>query len=73
MLYEGKEVFFGHNDLTVCKTDFTGKLIYTNYIFLNIADYHEQDVIGKMTRSDNPSLGGRSIKGMTTPYKNRQK
>ena len=47
MLYEGKEVFFDRNDLIVSKTDLTGKLIYTNDIFLNIADYNEPDVIGK--------------------------
>lgn len=47
MNYTGKEIFFDRNDLIVSKTDPTGKLTYTNDIFLNIAGYSEQEVIGK--------------------------
>lgn len=47
MNYTGKEVFFDRNDLIVSKTDLTGKLTYANDIFLSIAEYNEQDVIGK--------------------------
>ncbi len=47
MRYQGKEVFFDRNDLIVSKTDLKGKLTYTNDIFLNIAGYSEEEVMGK--------------------------
>ena len=49
MYYSGKEIFFDRNDLIVSKTDLKGKLTYTNDIFLKIAGYTEQEVIGEQT------------------------
>ncbi len=47
MEHLGKEVFFDRNDLIVSKTDLKGRLTYTNDIFLDIAGYTEDEVIGK--------------------------
>ncbi len=47
MNYQGKEVFFDRNDLIVSKTDLKGRLTYANDIFLKIAGYVEDDVMGK--------------------------
>ncbi|MGO1121041.1 PAS domain-containing protein [Rhodovibrionaceae bacterium A322] len=47
MYYEGREKFFDRNDLIVSKTDLSGKIVYANSIFLEIADYTEEEVIGK--------------------------
>ena len=47
MIYQGQEVFFERDELIVSKTDLTGKLTYTNRIFLEIAGYSENEVIGK--------------------------
>ncbi len=47
MRYHGKEVFFERDELIVSKTDLKGKLTYTNDIFLKIAGYTEEEVIGK--------------------------
>lgn len=47
MKFAGKEVFFSRNDIIVSKTDPTGKLTYANDIFLDIAGFTEDEVIGK--------------------------
>ncbi len=47
MHYPGKELFFGKDDLIVSKTDVKGRLTYANKVFLEIADYSEEEVIGK--------------------------
>ena len=43
----GKEVFFDDNEIIVSKTDLKGNLTYTNRVFLDIAGYKEQEVIGQ--------------------------
>jgi len=43
----GTEQFFGDDDIIVSKTDLTGRLTYTNRIFLQIAGYSEKEVIGE--------------------------
>ncbi|KLN59390.1 chemotaxis protein [Kiloniella spongiae] len=43
----GTERFFDKDDIIVSKTDTSGKLTYVNDTFLDIADYTEQEVIGK--------------------------
>jgi PAS domain S-box-containing protein len=43
----GKEVFFGENELIVSKTDAKGIITYANDVFLKIAGYTEEEVIGK--------------------------
>ena len=47
MNYLGKERFFDKDDLIVSKTDIKGRLTYANKVFLEIADYSEEEVIGK--------------------------
>jgi len=47
MNFSGKEVFFDRDDLIVSKTDPTGRIIYANHTFLEVADYTEEEVIGK--------------------------
>jgi len=47
MQYTGNEVFFGHDDLIVSKTDLKGLLTYANHTFLEIAGYEESEVIGQ--------------------------
>ncbi|MBL4789890.1 MAG: PAS domain-containing protein [Kordiimonadaceae bacterium] len=47
MNFIGKEVFFDRDDLIVSKTDPTGRIIYANHTFLEVADYTEEEVIGK--------------------------
>ncbi len=42
-----REVFFDSNDVIVSKTDLTGKLTYANDVFLAIAGYEEEDVLGE--------------------------
>jgi len=72
MNYQGKEVFFDRNDLIVSKTDLKGRLTYANDIFLKIAGYVEDDVMGKphniirnpnMPRAVFELLWGRIAKG----------
>lgn len=43
----GREVFFNNEEIIVSKTDLTGKIIYANKIFLDIAGYAEEEVLGK--------------------------
>ena len=47
MIYKGSEVFFGHDDLIVSKTDMKGRITYANHTFLDIAGYEEEEVLGK--------------------------
>jgi len=47
MDYQGKEVFFDQDDLIVSKTDLKGKITYANDIFLDIAGYKEEEVVGQ--------------------------
>lgn len=42
----GKERFFGNDEIIVSKTDLKGRLIYANQVFLKIADYTEEEVLG---------------------------
>ncbi|WP_120497906.1 PAS domain-containing protein [Kiloniella sp. EL199] len=42
-----KERFFADDDIIVSKTDLKGRITYVNQIFLEIADYKEQDVLGQ--------------------------
>lgn len=43
----GKEVFFGEDELIVSKTDEKGIITYANDVFLKVAGYTEEEVIGK--------------------------
>lgn len=47
MQFSGEEVSFNENDFIVSKTDLTGKLTYTNKLFLDVAGYSEDEVLGK--------------------------
>ena len=41
------ERFFPDNDIIVSKTDLKGRLVYANKVFLDIADYGEEEVLGQ--------------------------
>jgi len=43
----GQEVFFDKDSLIVSKTNLKGHLTYMNDVFLDIAGYTEQEVVGK--------------------------
>ncbi len=43
----GHERFFPEAEIIVSKTDLTGKITYANKLFLDIADYTLEDVIGQ--------------------------
>jgi PAS domain S-box-containing protein len=43
----GTEVYFKEDEIIVSKTDLSGKLVYANDVFLKIAGYTEEEVIGK--------------------------
>jgi PAS domain S-box-containing protein len=43
----GREVFFDRNDLIVSKTNLKGHITYANDIFIDIAGYREEEVIGQ--------------------------
>ncbi len=43
----GNEVYFDRNDLIVSKTNLKGHITYANDIFLEIAGYTQQEVIGQ--------------------------
>ena len=47
MNQQSKEVFFEPDEIIVSKTDLRGKITYANDIFLSIAGYTEEEVIGK--------------------------
>ncbi len=42
----GKEVFFNEEEIIVSKTDLTGKITYANDVFLKIAGFREDEVLG---------------------------
>lgn len=42
----GREVFFNEDEIIVSKTDLTGKITYANDVFLKIAGYREDEVLG---------------------------
>jgi PAS domain S-box-containing protein len=41
-----QELTFGEHELIVSKTDTNGKIIYGNELFLRLAGYEEQEIIG---------------------------
>lgn len=43
----GREVFFGENELIVSKTDLRGRITYANQVFLRVAEYSEEEVLGQ--------------------------
>lgn len=43
----GRERTFGDDEIIVSKTDLKGRITYANEIFLRIADYEEDEVIGQ--------------------------
>jgi PAS domain S-box-containing protein len=43
----GRERFFGDDQIIVSKTDLKGRITYANDVFLDIADYSEDEVIGQ--------------------------
>lgn len=47
VLVTGKEVFFGDDEIIVSKTDLKGRLTYANDVFLRIANYTEEEVLGQ--------------------------
>jgi len=47
MQITGKELFFDKKDMIVSKTDTKGHLTYTNDIFLELAGYTEEEILGK--------------------------
>jgi len=43
----GVERFFGQEDIIVSKTDLKGLITYANDVFLHVAGYSEEEVLGK--------------------------
>lgn len=43
----GREVFFDRSDVIVSKTDLAGRITYANDVFLAIAGYEEEEVLGE--------------------------
>ncbi|MFN3077833.1 MAG: PAS domain-containing protein [Alphaproteobacteria bacterium] len=43
----GRERRFGDDELIVSKTDATGKIRYANSVFLRVAEYREDEVLGQ--------------------------
>lgn len=43
----GVERFFGPEEIIVSKTDLQGRITYANDVFLRIADYREEEVLGQ--------------------------
>lgn len=41
------EVFLGPEEVIVSKTDLTGRITYANRIFMRLADFSENDLLGK--------------------------
>lgn len=42
-----KEVFLGEEEIIVTKTDLTGRITYANRVFMQIADFPEQELLGQ--------------------------
>lgn len=47
MTMSGQELFFDVNDMIVSKTDLKGYITYANDVFLQIAGYSEEEVLGQ--------------------------
>ncbi len=43
----GNEVFFGDDEIIVSKTDLKGRITYANEVFLRVAGYSEEEVLGQ--------------------------
>lgn len=43
----GRERFFGKDEIIVSKTDLKGRITYANDVFLRIAGYREDEVVGQ--------------------------
>src|ERR1017187_6768808 len=43
----GKERFFGEEEIFVSKTDLKGHITYANEVFLRVAGYDEEEVLGQ--------------------------
>lgn len=43
----GRERFFGKDEIIVSKTDLRGRITYANEVFLRIAGYREDEVLGQ--------------------------
>ncbi len=43
----GREVFFNDDDIIVSKTDTKGRITYVNDVFLQVAGYTEDELLGK--------------------------
>ena len=43
----GNEVFFGDDEIIVSKTDLKGRITYANNVFLRVAGYTEEEVLGE--------------------------
>ncbi|RMF16062.1 MAG: PAS domain S-box protein [Alphaproteobacteria bacterium] len=43
----GRERFLAHDEIIVSKTDLKGHITYANKVFLDIADYVEEEVLGR--------------------------
>jgi len=51
----GVERFFEADEIIVSKTDLKGRITYANQVFLRLADYTEQEVLGAPLKSRAPS------------------
>ncbi len=47
VLVTGNEVFFGDDEIIVSKTDLKGRITYANEVFLRVAGYTEEEVLGQ--------------------------
>lgn len=47
MSLTGRERYFGEDEIIVSKTDARGIITYANHVFLRIADYRLEEVLGK--------------------------
>lgn len=43
----GREIYFGDDEIIVSKTDLAGKITYANEVFLRVAGYREDEVLGQ--------------------------
>ena len=43
----GKERFFDKSDIIVSKTDLTGRITYCNRVFMQVAGYKEEELLGQ--------------------------
>lgn len=45
-LLKGKDISWNEDQVIISKTNLKGEIIYTNRMFMEIAGYHEEDLIG---------------------------